>query len=140
MKLNICYSAQQQITNYTNLVLEENGIDLNTIVNSSCEEIVVSSVLDHLTYENANKALREILGKLRLGGTITITGIDAKALSRLVLSESVSIEQFNEILGNTKSFNTIFNVRNILTKIGLVIESDFINGYSYSITAKRNKV
>ena len=140
MKLNICYSVQQQIVNYTNLVLEENNIDLNSVVNNSCEEIIVSSVLDHLTYENANKALKEVLGKLRLGGMITINGIDAKALSRMVVSDSVSIEQLNEILGNTKSLNTIFNIRNILTQLGLVIESDFINGYSYSITAKRNKV
>ena len=140
MKLNICCSTQQKITNYTNLVLEENTVDLNTVINSSCEEIIVSNVLDHLIYENAKQALREILSKLRLGGTITITGVDAKALSRMVVSESVSIEQLNQILSNTKSLNTIFNIRTALIQSDLTIESDFINGYSYSIVAKRKKV
>lgn len=140
MKLNIISEDSQKIANYTNIVIKNNDIDLSSIISNSCEEIIVSSVLDYLDYKAASEALVGIIQRLRLGGKIIINGIDVKCLSRLVVSERVSIEEYNSIIEDVKSLNTVLNVRNKLLSFGLNIETDFINGYSYNISASRKNV
>jgi hypothetical protein len=137
MKLNIISDQTQQIANYINLVVENNELDLQKIVSNSCEEIIVSGSLDKLDYTSSLEALTNIIQKLRLGGKIIINGVDAKCLSRMVVSERISIEEYNEIITDVKSLHTVLNIRNKLLSFGLNIETDFINGYSYNISASR---
>lgn len=137
MKLHILYNKKHEINNYVNLLVEENGVDLRDVIANSCDEIIISEALDYIQYKYINYVLEDIVHRLRLGGKIIITGIDIKALSRLVVSELVSIEQYNDIIMNIKSLNTILNIRALLVSYNLDIELDLINGYKYQIIAKR---
>jgi len=137
MKLNIISDNTQQIANYNNVVVQDNKLDLQNIVSNSCEEIIVSGALDKLEYLSSLDALTNIIQKLRLGGKLVITGIDIKCLSRLIMSEKISIEEYNQVIADVKCLHTVLNIRKKLLSFGLDIETDFINGYSYSISANR---
>lgn len=137
MKLNICYNDNGYIPNYTNIQIKDDSIDLNQIVNNSCEEIIAVDTLDHISYNNVQKTLLDIVQKLRLNGKLIIVGTDIRSLSRLVSHENISIEQFNEVILSIKSMNTELNIKNILVSVGLSIESSLINHHKYEIVAMR---
>lgn len=139
MKLNICYDDKGHIANYTNVDISDNGLNINHIVNNSCDEIIVSDTLDYIPYENINKTLFDIVQKIRLNGRLIITGTDIRCICRLTSADTISVEQFSSIIRDVKSMNTEINIKHLLASVGLKIESNLINHHKYEIIAVRKE-
>lgn len=136
MKINIINDSSKTIANYKNLVLTSNT-NFTDIVDNSCEEILCVDALDYVDQNSRNAVLGSILSKLRLNGRIIIAGTDVRSLSRLVLSENISVDEYNKEIENKKSLSTSTNIRNILLSSNLKIESELIRGQKYELTAIR---
>lgn len=136
MKINIINDSSKTIANYKNLVLTSNT-NFTHIVDNSCEEILCVDALDYVDQNSRNAVLGSILSKLRLNGRIIIAGTDVRSLSRLVLSENISVDEYNKEIENKKSLSTSTNIRNILLSSNLKIESELIRGQKYELTAIR---
>ena len=138
MKLNIS-NNKKQINNYVNMSIKENNIDLSKIVNNSCEEILLIDSLDSVEYEHINEILMHVCSKLRLNGRLVIVGIDIKSMSRQVMSEEVSIEDYNKVLSQVKSLNSLSRIQQRLPQYGLYVESSVLKGYKYEIVLIRKQ-
>jgi len=136
MKLHITHT-DNIIQNYNNVTVQNGIINLSNVVNNSCDEILVIDALDYVKYENVNKTLASIMEKLRINGTITIVGTDLRSFNRLILSEKISIEEYNKKIEDVKSLNYVSNVRKILDSYGLAIESEMVRSHKYEIVAIR---
>lgn len=137
MKLNITHN-NTVINNYININLSKDTLDLSNVIDNSCEEILVTDVLDYIKFDTVNNTIVQIVKKLRNNGTLTITGNDIRSLCRLSLSDSISIEEFNTIIFEVKSLNSFINIRNVLHSCGLRIESEIIKGHKYEVVATRS--
>jgi hypothetical protein len=139
MKLNICYDDKGHIANYTNINISDDGLNINHVVNNSCEEIIVSDTLDYIPYENINKTLFDIIQKIRLNGKLIIVGTDVRCVCRLTATDAISIEQFCSLIRGFQSMNTEFNIKHLLASAGLKVESSLINHHKYEIIAVRKE-
>jgi len=136
MKLNIINEYSKEIINYQNILLKE-SYDFSDIVNNSCEEILCFDSLDYIKHIEKFNKLQIILSKLRLNGKIIICGTDCRSLSRLLLSESITKEDYNKEIENKKSLSSSTDIRNVLLSNNLKIEYEIVRGQKYEITAVR---
>jgi len=136
MKLNIINQFSKKIVNYNNVLLKEE-YNFSDIIDNSCEEILCIDSLDYIQNAEKLNKLQNILSKLRLNGKIVVCGTDYRSLSRLILSESMSPEDYNKEIENKKSLSCSTDIRNFLLSNNLKIESETIRGQKYEITATR---
>lgn len=137
MKLNILKDTSKKIENYNNIIISEDNIDLSNIVDNSCEEILCFDSLDFVAYDKINQVIGSMLSKLRLNGSLIIVGTDIRSISRLVLNETISYEEFNKEIQDKKSLSSSDNIRKFLLYNSVIIESEILRGYKYEFRITR---
>ena len=92
MKLLIINQQQDVIEGYQVVDLRV-GIDqLDQIVNNSCTDVILTNCLDTLSKEDAKKVLSIAASKMRLGGEMSISGVELKSLCRYALNNTFPVE------------------------------------------------
>lgn len=118
---------------------EDNQISINQldeITNASIDDIRLGNTLDYVS--NRNDALRDVLSKLRYGGSIEILGVDIYDVGRGLAFCGLDLQEANKLLYEGKqSVDTLQNVTATLQSLELEILIKRIHKYVYFIKAKR---
>jgi 2-polyprenyl-3-methyl-5-hydroxy-6-metoxy-1,4-benzoquinol methylase len=117
---------------------EINDETLNSIIDSSCEAIIIDHVLERLEFPENVKLLHAILGKVRINGQLLISGINADKLCELKFLHKIPEEDFNTVISQSSSLLSIVEVMAVTSSAGLDligVEKDYI---SYRASLIRN--
>ena len=117
---------------------EINDETLNSIIDSSCEAIIIDHVLERLEFPENVKLLHAILGKVRINGQLLISGINADKLCELKFLHKIPEEDFNKVISQSSSLLSIVEVMAVTSSAGLDligVEKDYI---SYRASLIRN--
>ena len=139
MKLNITSDPSKSISGYKNIfVVNNDSFDLNDIVNNCCSEIVFTAI-DYLPFASTEDLLRTVIGKLRLGGTLVVTGLNFDNICRNYMSETMSEKEISDTIEQIKSVRSRNKLYAFLRSAGLTIEHSIAKGNVYEISATRTK-
>jgi len=137
MKLQIIENDSQKITGFETVYLNEDNreLALDHIADNSCELIIAKNTLDNS--KNAQEALLKVCSKLRIGGSISISGLEMRCFFKNVINGITNEATASALVGQSLSISTIDSVKNNLRALGLVIKTSILNGITYEITAER---
>lgn len=120
----------------------EDITNIDNYTNASISSIIINDLLDYYSYDTHNELLSLITQKLTNGGSIEIQAPDISELCIASANLKIDIETTKLILysNNKKSINTIYDILDILNKLGLeIIEKKYINIFEYYILAIKNE-
>jgi len=153
MKIRITVGANEQLSGYVNIdpISKFNDLaidirDLSEVVeNSECREILAEDVIDFLEKKESFTVISNWISKLRHGGKIIITSVDAHVTSGLLYKGKIELSTFNKLMhGNFTapwdvklSHSTIEEMSSFLISQGLVINKKRQNGPHMIIEAER---
>ena len=138
MKLLITNINQQVVEGYHIVDLSNGESQLNDVVNNSCTDVILSSnCLESVDKETAKTVLNTACQKVRLKGSISVAGIELKNLCRDTLNNSLSSDEFNNIIKDVKSILTSKEVCDQLRSMRLQIDTTVVQGHVYDIKASR---
>lgn len=89
--------------------------------NGSIEAISVN--LDATPFKEKYDIIVKLLGKLSKTGSITIIGLDVYSFAKAIMYGSSSLEEFNNILFNVKSMDSLDNIKRFLLQNNFKTES-----------------
>ena len=109
---------------------------------AECTEIILDNILNYFLLQNLNNIMPLICKKLRHGGKLIVNFIDASIVSKMFVNNLISLETFNNLIFGQDQINrrNAYNIKfiqDILTGLGLEIESISYDNTEASITAKR---
>ena len=138
MKIDIVGNPDEAISGYKPVVVSADGfIDLFDISDSECVEIRANGVVDKFKASQFETSLVSLLKKVRLGGRVSLSGLDCNVLSRQVISGQLDERSFGAIVENSNSISSLKTVAQILQSQGLNIQTQNLSGYTYQIVATR---
>jgi hypothetical protein len=137
MKISITTNENSSITGYQSFFIKDGTLDLSSISNNECQEILLGDSLNKIEYDRLGEVLQIIVSKLRMGGRIKLFGLEPGALCRGYLTANISEADFNKTLFSLKSCVSSKSLKATLQSMGLRIETIFIQGLAYDITATR---
>ena len=150
MKLRLYLSPQVELSGYTNLCLD--GVkDYAEAINEAVDdaeviELVVDNTLEYAPQTETMSLLECMIRKLRHGGTIIFTGVDAYTVAKGFTTYNITVDEFNLALFGIPTPNvppkavalTLSGLANYLEqKFGLKIISKSLDRASYVIEAQR---
>jgi len=138
MKIDIVGNPDEAISGYKPVVVNADGfVDLFDISDSECVEIRANGVIDKFKASQFETSLVSLLKKVRLGGKVSLSGLDCNVLSRQVISGQLDERSFSTIVENSNSISSLRTVAQILQSQGLKIQTQNLSGYTYQIVAVR---
>lgn len=137
MKLHVGKPETQFIQGYRPVVIIDGQLNLDSVTDNECEEILANEVCDEFPIEEIGGVMQVLLSKLRLGGKITLGGTDAFLLSKAILDGSLPEVEYCNVVRTRKSLTNVNTVADTLRGIGLNLEVFETNGVHYEITARR---
>ena len=139
MKIDIVGNPDEAISGYKPVVVNADGfVDLFDISDSECVEIRANGVIDKFKASQFETSLVSLLKKVRLGGKVSLSGLDCNVLSRQVISGQLDERSFSAIVENSNSISSLRTVAQILQGQGLKIQTQNLSGYTYQIVAVRD--
>lgn len=138
MKIDIVGNPDEAISGYKPVIVNADGfVDLFDISDSECVEIRANGVIDKFKASQFETSLVSLLKKVRLGGKVSLSGLDCNVLSRQVISGQLDERSFSAIVENSNSISSLRTVAQILQSQGLKIQTQNLSGYTYQIVATR---
>lgn len=137
MKLLIINQQQETIEGYQIVDLRSGLEQLDQVVNNSCTDIILTNCLDSLCKEDAKKVLSTASSKMRLGGKMSISGIELKSLCRDALNNMLSSDNFGDIIQSMSCVFTSQEIVQLISSINLKIDTVLVQGHTYEIKISR---
>lgn len=153
MKIRLTVGEKEKLNGYTNIdpITKFDGISIDVrnldglASDAECTEIIAEGVIDFLHKEDFVLAISNWVKKMRHGGKIIVTSIDALEVAKSFSRKKIDIRAFNEAIhGNFSegwdvflSHTTIEELSSVLESLGLVITKKRINGIKLMVEAKR---
>ena len=134
MKLQIIEDESQKIEGFETIITSQN-LNLDNVPDNSCEIIVAKQALDSTA--SAQESLRKICSKVRLGGSVVISGTELRCFFKNVINGMIDENSASVLVGKSLSLSSVDSVKNGLRSLGFFIKSSIINGVSYEVTAER---
>lgn len=138
MKIQVVGNADEAISGYKAVLINEDGfINMFDVSDSECLEVRANGVVDKFKFSEFESNLSSLVKKVRLGGKLTLSGLDCNILSRQLVSGQIDERSFGSIVENSNSISSLKTVAQILQAHGLKIQTQKVSGYTYEIVAVR---
>ena len=153
MKIRITVGEQEKLNGYLNIdpITKFDGLavdirNLDEVVSDAeCTEIISEDVIDFLEKEESMISLSHWIKKLRHGGKIIVTSVDAREVSRSFYRKEIDIEIFNKAMhGNflepwdvRLSHSTLEELSSFFESQDLKVTKKRINGIKLIVEAQR---
>lgn len=137
MKLQIVKTDDEKIENYQHIQCYGTPLDLSSIADNECEEILAGDLLDMYTIDMLPALVQQLVSKLRIGGRIVLGGTEFSVLAKHIVNGGFTAEAVSNIIASKKSLTDISIIKNALKQLGLNILSTSISGIHCEVTAKR---
>lgn len=138
MNIYISENIDRAIDNFTLIPIVYGEVDLKNIPDNAGTNIVAIDATDSIKQDNIEAFIQNLAKKMRLNSVLHIGGTDIYAITRLLLSGSLAIKDFNQILTKKNGIYSCKYIVDLLSKQGLQIKSAVFKGYNYEVTATRN--
>jgi hypothetical protein len=139
MKAHILKPTESHIEGYARVDVTELTAGLSQFVDSECDQIFANDALDAIPGDKMYEAIKQIVAKLRLRGSVVVGGTDILMFCKNVVSGEIAVNEASNIISATESMNTATDVAQALTILGLTINSVTHTGVAhYEIKATRN--
>jgi hypothetical protein len=136
MKIQIVRPSEKEINGYLPLTLDKK--DLSSVINNSCTEVLALNTLNYLEFVEALSFLQALLKRIRLNGTITLTGVHLISLVQNVSNEAIDSKIFSSIISDIKCAIDTRIIVQILESNSFVIDHlVIIDGNFYELKATR---
>lgn len=138
MKIDVVGNPSDAISGYKAVVINDDGfMDMFDISDSECTEIRANGILDKFKASQFEASLVSLLKKVRLGGKITLSGLDCNILSRQLITGKLDEPSFSSIVEQCNSISSLKTVSRVIQSQGLKVETQKLSGYTYQIVARR---
>tara|TARA_B100002019_G_scaffold30506_1_gene24457 strand:+ start:6413 stop:6832 length:420 start_codon:yes stop_codon:yes gene_type:complete len=138
MKIDVVGNPSDAISGYKAVVINDDGfMDMFDISDSECTEIRANGILDKFKASQFETSLVSLLKKVRLGGKVTLSGLDCNILSRQLISGKLDEVSFSSIVEQCNSISSLKTVSKIVQAQGLKIQTQKLSGYTYQVVATR---
>lgn len=137
MKIQVVKPGEKEIDGYLPLTLIEQ--DIQNVINNSCTEILALQSLDYIPFDKATLFLQALLTKVRLNGTITLTGIHAVAFAQNIINEMIDSKTASNIIDELRSIVDTRIVIQILESNNFMLDYITITGNFYELRATRRE-
>ena len=137
MNIYITENIDKAIDNFTIIPIVYGEIDFKQIPDNAATNIVAIDATDSIKPHNIQDFIQNIVKKMRLNSTLHIGGTDLYAISRLLLSGSMTIIEYNSILDKKNGIYSSKLIIDLLKNQGLQIKSAIFKSYNYEIIATR---
>ena len=137
MRLYLALPNEPVIEGYEFVRYTPFNIDLNSVEDNECEEIVAKKLLDRFPIENAGQILALVCSKLRIGGELKLTGLSAISFADELRRGYTNTKPISQILAETNSIHDRQQIIEGLRGYGMDILTVNVNGIEYEITARR---
>ena len=138
MKIDVVRNAEEAISGYKAVIVNEEGfVNLFDISDSECVEVRANGVVDKFKSSQFEQTLLSLVKKVRLGGKLSLSGLDCNILSRQLISGQIDENLFGSIVENSNSISSLKTVARILQANGLKIQTQRVYGNTYEIVAVR---
>ena len=154
MKIRITVGEKDKLNGYVNIdpitKFDDLSVDIRDISevvsDSECVELISEDVIDYLEKEQSIQALSGWIKKIRHGGKIIVTSVDAYGAAKSFYRKEIDIATFNKIIhGNfllpwdvRLSHTTIEELCELFESKGLKITKKRINGIKLIVEAERS--
>ena len=153
MKVRITVGEQEKLNGYTNvdpitkfdgLSIEIRNLD-DLVSDAECTEIISEGVIDYLNKDDLVLSITNWVKKMRHGGKIVVTSIDALEVAKAFAKQKIDIDTFNKAIDGNFSqgwdvflnHTTIEELSSVLEKLGLFVTKKRINGIKLIVEAQR---
>ena len=124
------YNTYHQITTFSRAVSD-----------NEAREIICENFRSSFDYNDVPKVLSMLLGKLRVGASLTIIDHDIRLISRQVYREEVDINTLNSVVFSdkqiVKSFLTLEAIEDLIPPTDFKIMSKDFGSKTFTLTMKR---
>lgn len=124
------------IDGYSPVILENGVLNIDT-PNNSVSNILMDNSIEDVPYFAIDDLLNKLTQLLRIGGQITITGIEINCLCRDFTNKLIDCNQFNSIIYNRKGMYDSNELSKKMLSLGLIIEKLILKGSTYELHASR---
>ena len=125
----VATSDAPSIENHNNILIQ----DIKSIPSRGCRNLILNHVLNYLTDEQ----IEEILGKIRHGGSVSVTAPDAMEVSRALYWGTIDINTFSALTGGRLKQYTVLDIKTLFEQKGYAIEIANIQDLSFYVKANR---
>jgi len=153
MKIRITVGDNQKLSGYTNIdpitKFDDLAVDIRNldevVSDAECLEILSDDVIDYLEKKQAMESISHWIKKLRHGGKIIVTSIDAHEAARSFYRKEIDLDTFNKAVhGNFTqpwdvrlSQTTLEELSSFLESNGLQVTKKRVNGIKLIVEAQR---
>ena len=135
MKLTV--GNTPKIEGYQNIELLYGKWRIEGLPKNSQSHILAIDAVDHVEYNDREKLLTELSDLLRKDCEIVVGGIDVREVIRQVYLRQLTVEQFNNVVHQVKSFGSLRETVEIIKSLGLTVKTSKFEGARYEVTAGR---
>lgn len=137
MKLHVIESPEELIQGFESALVTDGGIVIDHVSDNECEQIIANNILEKFPLASVGAALQKIVSKLRMGGNINLSGIDANCFCKAFINDMTTKESMCEAINKCSSILEVKDVIAMLNGLGLEINYYRIAGVNYEISATR---
>ena len=137
MKLYISNDGTE-IEGFVNINTKNLSEQIKSIADHSCTNIVAKNVADVFSHDSYKEIIRALYDKLRLTGTLSITGVDSNVLCRHFINSYITPEQLSEAISTLDSIHSMEEVESELRKYNDLTIQSKIKGITYELSAIRS--
>ena len=137
MKLFVTAHPTRHIEGFLRCDIAYGNWNVEQVPENSQIEIVAVDAIDHVDFEKRNGLVKDLVSRLRIGGTVVVTGLDASTLCRNLYYKVLTTEDFNKVIKEKQSIGVVDDLIKSLRESGLTIVSHATEGANYEITARR---
>ena len=125
----VATSDAPSIENHNNILIQ----DIKSIPSRGCRNLILNHILNYLTDEQ----IEEVLGKIRHGGSVSVTAPDAMEVSSALYWGTIDINTFSALTGGRLKQYTVLDIKTLFEQKGYAIEIANIQDLSFNVKANR---
>lgn len=112
---------------------------LEEVETNQATEILVDKYIEYVASSELGDFMKNLVGKLRHGATLTINGIDLIQVSKLILSKNLYVKFANDLIfsGGKKGCYSLDDIVELMEYYGLKIITKRLTGSVYTIIGER---
>ena len=108
--------------------------DLGQLSPNICTDIMLNNnTINYLTTQQ----LTELLSKMRHGGTVSISSLDAVEITKAFYFDKINISQFSSLISNQQSQHSLIELKTFFEQNQYKIENAHINDLSFYLKVRR---
>lgn len=139
MRLHIVKQGEASIEGYKKVELDPSFtfFGLDEVSDNEAQEIFANDILDAVPLELTQNLISQLVSKLRVNGKLVVGGTEFRVFLRVCLNQGIPEKQAIETIRANNSMTNLKNLCDLLSSMGLEVETRNINGVHCEVRCVR---